>query len=103
FLLQQDLHVRTDTGYAEQPRLFVHCMIQPFIIKALFSHQVKKHTGIKVAAAGSHHETSCRSQTHRGIEGLTIQHCSQTRTVTEMSDHQTALGPSTESEHDVLV
>src|SRR4029453_4130058 len=78
-------------------------MIQPVVVEALFPHQMKKHTGVKVAAAGSHHETSCRSKTHRGIEGLAIQYRSQTRAVTEMSDHQTALGASPESEHDVLI
>src|SRR5262249_36855544 len=83
--------------------LFVHRMIQPVVVKALFSHQMKKHTRIKVAAAGSHHEASRRSKTHCGIERLTIQHCSQARAVTEMSDQETALGPSTESEHDVLI
>src|SRR5262249_30351887 len=70
---------------------------------AFFSHQIKKHTGIEVAAPGSHHETPSRSKTHRRIDGLTIQHCSQTRAVAEVGDYQTALGPSAEGGHDVFI
>ncbi len=67
--------VARHTRHTEQAGLLVNQVVKSLGIHMLLVHNKGSGTQVEVAGTRTHHESLYRSQTHRGIYRLTVQHC----------------------------
>jgi Esterase-like activity of phytase len=87
--LRQNLaHVGRDSGDTEQTGFIIQSMIEFVPVQALLPQQVNKHAWVDGAAAGAHHQTLKRRETHRGIDADAIMDRRHRRAVPQMGNNE---------------
>src|SRR5437773_10096415 len=87
---QQRLHVRADSGNAEEAGLVIDEALERRDIVALVGEEVDKHARVEVPAPRAHHEAAGRRESHRRIDGDAIAYRGHARAVAEMRDDRAA-------------
>ena len=78
-------HIAGDTSHAEHTALLVEILRHLLRSHAALLHHVAHCRRIDITGAGTHHQTSQRSQTHRGIDDLAVLDGSYGSTVADVA------------------
>src|ERR1051326_2754364 len=77
FSFEQVAHICAGSRKPEKPGLLVDQFVESLRRHFPFRQQVQEDTRIEVARPCTHHETTSRRETHRGIDAESAVHCCQ--------------------------